>query len=167
MANKTDGPDEVRLPLSTVSSLEAVLGEESPRLLLDLGREAGQLLSDALRAEEGEQDDQPIERFWSTLRAFFQERGWGDLDVEQPHPGVGLIRAEPPQESGFPARFFGATLGGLLSSVAGDRVAVTALEADQGDERQLFAFGAPDTISRFVAEVRHAEGNVPEALGRI
>lgn len=167
MANTTEGPDEVRLPLSTVSSLEAVLEEESPRLLLDLGQETGQRLSDILQAEHGEPGDQSIQRFWSTLRTFFQERGWGELDVEQPHPGVGLIRTEPPEANNFPSRFFGATLGGFLSSVAGDRVAVTALDSEQGDARQLFAFGAPETISRLVAEVRHANGNVSQALERI
>lgn len=167
MAHTTEGPDEVRLPLSTISSLEAVLDEESPRLLLDLGQETGQRLSDVLQAENGESGDQPISRFWSTLEAFFQERGWGKMDVDQPHPGVGLIRAEPPEADTFPARFFGATLAGLLSSVAGERVAVTALETTEADQTELFAFGAPDTISRLVREVRHADGDVTKALDRI
>ena len=100
-----------------------------------------------------------------------EARGWGHIEVDLVHPGVGVVRTHAAQDT-FPVAFFRSTLSGCLSEVAGEPVAVQAIgtasvQAGDPTPSEAYAFGAPATIARLTSELSRSDGNLEEALARI
>ncbi len=168
MSTATLDPQAVTIPLATVASLESVLGDESPRLLLDLGQETGEGLA-AQMAQEIEHDlgGLPIDTFWAEVSDFFSSNGWMTLEWEQPHAGVGLLRAKTTSGNPFPDRFFAATLEGFISSVVGSRVVVMTVSDQETPGEYVFAVGSTDTLARLNDELHEAAQSLADALEAI
>lgn len=92
--------------------------------------------------------------FWGRLGAYMKHRGWGELEHDRVHPGVGLVRGrnwvEADGESGAsqPTCAFSTGLfSGFLTRAAGAPVAVLEVRCiSRGDEACAFAFGSESTI---------------------
>lgn len=168
MSTVTLDAREVSIPMATVTSLESVLGDESPRLLVDLGQETGEGLADAMTHGLGTEPNQlSMDRFWFEVSEFFSSRGWLTLEWEQPHPGVGLLRAKADSDNPFPDRFFAATLEGFISSVVGSRVVVMTVSDQEVPGEIVFAVGNAQTLSRLNEELNEAALALADALERV
>ena len=167
LSSATLEPQEVRLPLSTVANLEHVLAEESPRLLADLGQETGEALASIDATSVPNPNEGSVDGFWSDVSDFFSSRGWMSLSWEQPHPGIGLLRATSTSEHPVPEQFFAATLEGFLSSVIGSRVVVMTV-SDAGDPGEVvFAVGNSRTLARLNEELEPAAASLAAALEQV
>lgn len=130
-------------PLTAIQSLQAA------------GFETGGTLFGTLEAKMGRAtDDVSEDDFWRSLSSLLEDLGWGTVDHEALHPGVGIlfspdwVEGAEPSENGHPTcSFSSGLLSGLLSSVAGGPVAVLQIACRAcGDDRCGFAFGSEKTI---------------------
>jgi len=174
---------EVAVPLSTLVSVRRALedGEEPTFATLGLSRagfEAGEEASALLERElggartssrEGGIGSLELEQFWKEFSAFWRRRGWGRLEHETAHPGVGLLfssdwaEAEAWRAEGRSpgCTFSSGMLAGTLSGVAGGGIAVLEVSCRaRGSERCAFAYGAEPTIARYYEQL--LDGSSPE-----
>lgn len=148
------------LPAAAFPALRRVLAAgrsagEAAELERRLGFELG---GDFFRAFEEQSNDalsgSSAEEFWSSLSEFFSRNGWGSLDFEQVHPGVGALSSVGWGESeGNGAErhpschFTTGLLSDLLGRIGGTPVAVLEVECrSRGDERCRFLFGGQDAL---------------------
>jgi predicted hydrocarbon binding protein len=148
---------ELTLPVRALAALRralvAEMGEEAAaRILRSAGAAAGDALHEMLG--QGGRDARDEQAFWRELSDFFQNRGWGRLSQEQPHPGVAAldsadwVESDPEGVEARPSCFFTTgMLANLLAREAGDSVAVLEVECrSRGDLRCRFLFGAAETL---------------------
>lgn len=168
---------DVTIPLSVLVMLASGAASQdsngsvhSGGILARAGVEMGTLLS--LRLAEGRSHDRdsiPTDRFWMTLSDMMNRRGWGEIEVTRPHPGVAVLvlrtQATARSASSDPIRieFTAGILKGALESVAGSTVAVLPLEAE-GSEAQSYAIGSPETIQALSGALDEAEGSLAKGL---
>ena len=160
MYRNGEGPREVAVPISMFSTLRKELEGEAGTLLTvralhRAGYEAGLRAAAPLHEEAGgDAFARRQDAFWSLLRTFFQRRGWGTLDHDAVHRGVGVLSSRDWAESveGDPdpeasCCFSAGFLSGLLSQLAGGAVAVLEVECrTRGGARCSFAFGSEQAI---------------------
>jgi predicted hydrocarbon binding protein len=164
---------ELTLPVRALAALRralvAEMGEEATaRMLRSAGAAAGDALHGMLSQHPDPRDEQT---FWRELSDFFQNRGWGRLSQEQPHPGVAAldspdwVEADPEGVEARPSCFFTTgMLANLLAREAGDSVAVLEVECrSRGDLRCRFLFGAAETLDALYQAVAAGAG-VEQAL---
>ncbi len=160
MDAKNSSVREIAVPVSVFGSLRRELEKEAGTLptvhaLHHAGYRAGAEAADAFsRSSGGDVFSSPRESFWSRLGDFFGKRGWGNLNHEEAHAGVGLLSSadwaeasvdeiDPDASCCFSTGF----LSGLLSQLAGGPVAVLEVECrTRGEAACRFAFGSEGAI---------------------
>jgi predicted hydrocarbon binding protein len=156
---------ELALPVPSLQALRGALEAEvgvdaAARALRQAGHAAGDALFPLLSAgPEGAPDgpgDLPEDTFWRRVADLFSARGWGRLQFEPLHPGLGALEAadwvEASPEDGrlYPScHFTTGLLANLLGRAAGDRVGVLEVECrSRGDLHCRFLFGGQDALER-------------------
>ncbi|MFW6079658.1 MAG: V4R domain-containing protein, partial [Gemmatimonadota bacterium] len=125
-------------------------------------RQTGRAAADALAPLFDDAAEWPAAEFWRRLADLLARRGWGTLEHEDPHPGVGALdspdwsEADPSAGAHRPSCFFTTgLLASLLGRIAGDDADIGVLEVEcrsRGDLRCRFLFGAHAALER----VHHA-----------
>jgi predicted hydrocarbon binding protein len=172
--------DTIGLPAGALRALRraaAASGSQPSVLLRHLGAACGKELAEGLRghlAARGVAADPAaleLERFWQALSDYLGELGWGELEVEQPHPAVvslsssSWLEADPEGGARHPAcHFTTGVLSALFSEVAGAEVAALEVECrTSGGERCVWLAGGMDALGAVYDAMR--DGRDPlEAL---
>lgn len=174
---------ELALPTAALAALRRFLMAE---LGADLGaralRQAGHAAGDALYpvlvgaadAQEDSAASLPETTFWRRLADLFAARGWGRLEREDLHPGIGALgthdwmEADPETGAVRPGcHFTTGLLANLLGRAAGAEVGVIEVECrSRGDLRCRFLFGGRDALD-VVYEALRSGGNLEESLARL
>lgn len=154
----------IQLPAHSIRALRRTLvrevGGETATLAL---QEAGNSAGDTLYERLGHDDDLgeiPLAAFWDRLAALFRELGWGAVEHQAPHPGVGALVARDWFEVDESARsrscpFTTGVLANILGRVAGSEVAVLQVACDEGGPGCVrFLFGAPQVLDRLYSGLR-------------
>jgi len=154
-------PRDVALPASIFATLRRELAKEAGALpgihaLHAAGFAAGTRAAARLFSGSDGASDTPSGLFWSRLSDALRRRGWGRLEHEAAHDGVGLLVSTDwveAEEAGDEDReqascsFTSGYLSGLLTEGAGGPVAVLEVSCRaRGDRRCAFAFGSEDAI---------------------
>lgn len=172
---------QVALPASALTHLRRALRKEAGALgtthaLHAAGYAAGDELYESFRLQFGDTDPQGMAegRFWAALDRFMSERGWGRVEQQRVHPGLGMLTATGWMESapeggesqpgcafssGFFAHFFGR--------VAGGPVAVLEVGCrSRGDDACRFLFGSETAVHHLYGLLLDGE-SVESALERV
>lgn len=104
--------------------------------------------------------------FWNHLSAFFSSLGWGRLEFEQLHEGVGALTgtgwAEADAASGARqpmCHFTTGMLADLLSRLIGSDLAVLEVSCrSRGDAACRFLLGSAEALQRVFEEIRQGHG---------
>jgi len=155
-------PRDVALPASIFATLRQELAKEAGALptihaLHAAGYAAGSAAADGLLGgRDGDGLQTPGGVFWDRLSQALHRRGWGRLEHQAPHEGVGLlvsrdwIEAEEADEEDreqASCSFTSGYLSGLLTAGAGGPVAVLEVSCRaRGDDACTFAFGSEGAI---------------------
>jgi predicted hydrocarbon binding protein len=133
------------------------------KLLRQIGLEAGPALHDqfwdwvagtrmAVPAEPGNID---FDDFWRRLSDFFDQLGFGTLDLEQLHPGVFALSSDNWMEANISdgdhqgCQLTTGVLAGFLRLVAEQDLAVLEVECrGSGDEQCRFVAGSPEALQQ-------------------
>jgi hypothetical protein len=159
MITRGGAPREIALPVSVFGSLRAELEKEAGTLptvhaLHHAGYAAGVAASQAF-TPNGTADVGALaqDAFWAKLSDFFAKRGWGALHHERPHRAVGVLwsadwaEATNVVDPNASCHFSAGFLSGILSELAGGRVAVLEVECrTRGADACRFAFGSEGAI---------------------
>lgn len=156
---------EIKLPAASLHALRRSLvqqlgNEAAIGALQEAGHAAGDLLAQRLADQQDAVGDTPRDAFWGRLAALFRELGWGTVDHESPHPGVGALVAHDWFEADESARraacpFSTGVLANILGRAAGGEVAVLQVPCDNGGPRCVrFLFGAPEVLDRLYSGLR-------------
>jgi len=155
--------DTISLPAGALRALRgaaAAAGSQPSILLRHLGAACGKELAEGLRAHlsaqgaPAEPSALELDRFWQALSDYLGELGWGELEVEQPHPAVvslsssSWLEAEPAGGARHPGcHFTTGVLSALFSEVAGGEVAVLEVECrTSGGSRCAWLAGGMDAL---------------------
>ena len=168
---------DIRFPVDSVQALRRALirevgSEPATRALQQAGHAAGDAIFQRLGEEADAVGQIPQDTFWSRLSALFRELGWGTVDHQTPHPGVGALVArdwfEGEEDGGAGAApFTTGLLANILGRAAGGEVSVLQVPCDDGDGRCLrFLFGAPPVLDRLYAGLRDG-ADVEASLGAL
>lgn len=160
---------DIRIPASSIIALRRALIRElgmdaaAPAL-----QEAGYAAGDALydRLVRGFEEDVGVTSsasFWKRLSGLFRELGWGSLDQEEIHPGVGALVAREwfELEGGGTGTcaFTTGVLANLLGRVAGDDVAVMQAPCEDDEPGcARFLFGAGPVLQELYSGMREGRG---------
>lgn len=156
---------DIRFPASAFIALRRALVRElgmeaAGPALQEAGFAAGDALHDRLaRGLEEEVAATSSAAFWRRLTALFRELGWGSMDQEELHPGVGALVArewfEIDADGTGACPFTTGVLANILGRVAGDDVAVMQAPCE-GDERGCarFLFGAGPVLQEVYSGLR-------------
>jgi predicted hydrocarbon binding protein len=169
-------PRQVALPARGLTELRRSLREEvgalaSVHALHAAGYAAGaDLYQGFLHSAPGEVLAMGTDRFWRQLRRYFHQKGWGELQHEPAHPGVGLLRssdwaeAEAGTETQPSCAFTAGMVSHFLTLAAGGPVAVLEVECvSRGGPYCSFAFGSEATIHQLYGQLLEGS-SVDEAL---
>jgi predicted hydrocarbon binding protein len=170
---------DIRIPAQSILSLRrslvrAVGAEAAARALQDAGHSAGDVLYERLgRALEADQvGATPRATFWDRLAALFRELGWGTLEHQELHPGVGALVGrdwfEADAESRHPTcHFTTGVLANILGRVAEEDVAVLQVECPDGSPGCCrFLFGNGDVLQGVYGALRSGR-DLDAALGAL
>lgn len=158
-------PPELHLPVASLLALrhaiETELGaDEAARALQSAGHAAGDAVFAAFSAATSPDNTTVSELvetvFWRQLSNFFAERGWGRLEFEAAHPGIGALEsadwaeADPSAGSLRPSCHFTAgLLANLLGRTADQDIGALEVECrSRGDLRCRFIFGGRPALER-------------------
>lgn len=146
---------DIQIPGESIIALRRSLVRQSgveaaARALQEAGHAAGDALHERLRrTADQELDGVPSATFWDRLNGLFRELGWGSVEHQELHPGVGALVARDWFEAAGAARpnawFTTGVLANILGHVAGQEVAVLQVECPDrtpGCCRFLFGAGA-------------------------
>lgn len=156
---------DIRIPASSLIAVRRALVRElgleaAAPALQEAGHAAGDALHDRLvRGLDGDVTTTTSASFWKRLSGLFRELGWGSMEQEELHPGVGALVArewfevDPAGSSACP--FTIGVLANLLGRVAGREVAVMQAPCE-GDEPGCarFLFGAGPVLQEVYAGLR-------------
>jgi predicted hydrocarbon binding protein len=159
----------IDLPLPALAAirreLTAALGPDAAaRTLQAAGHAAGDAFHDLLAGDDAPLAGLGEAEFWRRLADLFAERGWGRLQHEDVHPGVGALDSADWAEAdaaGAARRpschFTTGLLANLLGRIADESVSVLEVECRaRGDLRCRFLFGSPAALDAVYGSV--AEG---------
>lgn len=154
---------EIRIPTDSIASLRATLRQEvgaqaATVALQKAGHAAGNALYERLDRDDG-LSQTPQATFWSRLSGLFREMGWGTVEHEQLHPGVGALVARDWFEVDSAVRpncpFSTGVLANILGRVAGQDVAVMVVPCDdEADGCCRFLFGAGPVLQQIYGKLR-------------
>jgi hypothetical protein len=150
----------VRVPADLFSTVRrALVSDREPMdavtRLREIGYELGGSVDGGLRehvaSSNGGVDAYALDpdRFWTTASGFFQELGWGRVEHQRMHPGVGALDLVEWIESGAEGGPQGAHIStgiftDLLGRIAGGPVVV--MEVPLAADRTRLLFGAGETL---------------------
>jgi predicted hydrocarbon binding protein len=175
---------ELALPTASLAALRRYLVAE---LGADVGvsalRQAGHAAGDALYsvlvgggdgASEERVESLQERTFWRRLADLFAARGWGRLQHEDLHPGIGALdthdwmEADPEAGVARPGcHFTTGLLANLLGRAAGEEVGVIEVECrSRGDLRCRFLFGGRDALDAVYEDLRSG-GTLEESLAQL
>lgn len=177
----TESP-ELDLPAASLLALRRALvaelgADHAARALQRAGHAAGDALFAAFRSKAGADDPADLDEleFWRRLAALFADRGWGRLDFEAAHPGVGSLESsdwaevDPAAGELRPSCYFTAgLLANILGRTAGADVGIIEVECrSRGDLRCRFLFGGRAALERVFAglSVGHDAAEILADLG--
>jgi predicted hydrocarbon binding protein len=158
---------EIRIPAASVLTLRSTLRQEvgaqaATLALQKAGHAAGDAFFDRLE-QDGAFEDTPQATFWSRLSSLFDEIGWGTVEHEDVHAGVGALLARDwfeidPAASTPTCPFTTGVLANILGRVAGQDVAVMAVPCE-GDEDGCcrFLFGAGPVLQQVYSGLRDGD----------
>lgn len=153
---------DIRLPVASLGALrralaDAVGADATANALQKAGYAAGDAVFQHLASMTGGADvaDLPLTDFFRHLAQIFRQLGWGELQHEAVHAGVGALETtdwfESHTVSGArrPSCFFTTgLLANLLGRTAGADVAVLQTECrSRGDDRCRFLFGSQEALA--------------------
>ena len=154
---------EIRVPTDSIAALRTTLRQEvgaqaATVALQKAGHAAGNALFERLDRDDG-LSQTPQATFWSRLSGLFREMGWGTVEHEELHPGVGALVARDWFEVDSPARpncpFSTGVLANILGRVAGQDVAVMVVACEDHTAGCCrFLFGAGPVLQQIYGELR-------------
>lgn len=165
---------DIRIPADSILALRRSLTRQldartAARALQEAGHAAGDTLYERLVRGSDSDDLGAMSRatFWDRLGSMFREAGWGTLEHEELHPGVGALVGrdwfEVDPDARRPSCFFTTgVLANVLGRIAGGDVAV--LQVDCADDQPgccRFLFGGGPVLQEVYAALR--EGRDLEA----
>lgn len=172
----------VRLPADALRRLSrhcGELGTGSIAALRDAGRSAGRRLVENLQGGEGTGEgagSMALERFWRELAEVAAGAGFGRVEYRVRREDVGQVEVRGSPEVGpggsddGPAatgcHFACGWIGGALSTVAGEPVAVLEVEcaAGSGAETCRFLVGPERRLEEIRSSLRSGAGSLAEAV---
>jgi hypothetical protein len=171
-------PRFVQVPAGLISSMRRALANdrqplEAVNLLRQVGYEVGeavhQALTDHLADAGGDAREIDADAFWQGVSDYFQGLGWGRVEHQRLHPGVGALDLVDWIEAGSDGGPSGCHLStgfftDLLGRVAGDGVVVMEVPAEGGRSRLLF--GSGDTLGAVYHSLAGG-ASLDEALARL
>lgn len=151
---------DLALPAAALTHLRRALRSEAGPLqathaLHDAGFATGDALYDEFAKMAGDDPSELDEvRFWQALSRFFDGRGWGRVEHERLHPGLGLVRArswaecDPEGDEAQPGcAFTSGLLAHILGRVAQGPVAVLEVGCrSSGSDHCEFLFGSEGAV---------------------
>lgn len=159
MSTTSGAPREVALPVAVFEALRAEIEKdagtlETVRAMHHAGYRAGLAAALSVNREAGgDAFDLSVPGFWTHLSNYFSKRGWGTLEHQAAHPGVGILssgdwaESSPGAGSEAGCGVSSGLLSGLLSQLAGGAVAVLEVRCrSRGDDSCDFAFGSETAI---------------------
>lgn len=155
---------EIRFPAASVLALRTTLRQEvgtqaATLALQKAGHAAGDAIVQRLERDEG-LGDTPRGTFWTRLSSLFREMGWGAVEHEDVHAGVGALVATDwfevdPAAATPTCPFSTGVLANVLGRVAGRDVAVMVVPCDDGDAGCCrFLFGAGPVLQQVYTALR-------------
>lgn len=183
MNDQSASDSMLSLPATTLAALGDVLAENrSPEAAAHAARLLGFRSGMGFHAAlEGNARSRGLDlatleadRFWTLLGEFFSGLGWGGLEYEALHAGVGALSATDWAEAELDrarrqpsCHFTTGMLSDLLGRLVDRDVAVMEVECRaRGDQRCRFLFGSEPTLERVYDEVRAGQG-YPESVARL
>ena len=174
----TARPPELALPVASLAALRRSLAasvgaDDAARALQAAGVAAGDALYQMLTLVPGSSSTPPAQPaewseavFWRRFAELFEKRGWGHLNWQLMHPGIGAldapdwVEADPAVSAQRPSCFFSAgLLANLLGRVSGEDVAVLEVDCrSRGDDRCRFLFGSPVVLDAVYGHLRAGSG---------
>ncbi|MFW5947487.1 MAG: hypothetical protein ACOCUW_03250 [Gemmatimonadota bacterium] len=164
---------EIRFPADSLLALRKALrhqvgGPQAVQVLQEAGHAAGDSLFRRLDQGDGVEAT-PHAIFWSRLSSLFREMGWGTVDHEELHSGVGSLVARDwfevdPAATTPSCPFSAGMLANILGHLAGQDVAVMVVPGPDDDRSCRFLFGAGPVLQQVYAELR--EGRTLETALR-
>lgn len=156
---------DIRIPADSILTLRRSLvrqlgAEAAGRALQEAGNAAGDAIHDRLARTGDDLAGTPRESFWARLTGLFRELGWGTLEHQELHPGVGALVAREWFEVDRDARrpscpFTTGVLANILGRVAGGDVAVLQVEClDAAPGCVRFLFGSGDVLQAVYGGLR-------------
>lgn len=152
---------DIRFPVDSLLALRRALirqmgHDAATRALQETGHAAGDVLFERLGEDVV---GVPQETFWKRLSGLFRELGWGELDHQTPHAGVGALVArewfEVERDAQRPScPFTTGVLANILGRVAGSEVAVLQVPCTDDGRCARFLFGAPHVLDRLYSGLR-------------
>jgi predicted hydrocarbon binding protein len=153
---KSVGVREIAVPVTVFTVLRRELEKEAGTLpavksLHHAGYEVG---TEAAVGFAGGDGDRATElsrtAFWHRMERFFRSKGWGSVQHEDAHPGVGILTSSDWVESASQeidpegtCSFSTGFLAGLLSAITDRPIAVLEVTCrTRGDDACRFAFGS-------------------------
>lgn len=169
---------DVKLPAGALAELRRAIEEtattDGVRALREAGRRLAADTEYAIIQRDGPLSELPLDRFWSALASYFQDCGWGRLEHQDVHEGLGAVvsrdwaEADPNEARAAPGCHISTgLLAEILSRAAGRPVAVMEVDCrSQGDDYCRFLFGSPTILLRVHQKLAHAD-NLDDALTAI
>ena len=173
---------ELALPVASLQALRGALEAEvgvdaAARALRHAGHAAGDALFPLLGIAgevEATPGDLPEDAFWHRVTDLFAARGWGRLEFQALHPGLGALdasdwlEADPALGRLRPScHFTTGVLANLLGRTAGDAMGVLEVECrSRGDLRCRFLFGGRDALEAVHEELARGQ-DLETTLGQL
>lgn len=156
---------DIRLPAEALRTLRRSLvrqvgPETATRALQEAGHAAGDRLVEII-TEHGDLADLPADAFWDRLDQELAAFGWGSIEHQTPHPGVGALVARDWFEVGESRAcpFTTGVFARLLGHAAGGDVAVMQVPCESDEPGCVrFLFGSADVLEQVYAGLREGGG---------
>lgn len=156
---------DIRIPVDSILSLRRSLtrqlgAQATAHALQEAGSAAGDAIHHRLARGGNDLGTTPRESFWTRLSDLFRELGWGTVEHQELHPGVGALVARDWFEVDPDARrpscpFTTGVLANLLGRVAGGEVAVLQVDGpDAAPGTARFLFGAGPVLESVYGGIR-------------
>lgn len=176
----SDLSSEVVLPAAALSLVRRALQKETSPLaathvLNDAGFGSGPQVFEGFEKELGEDPAALAEgEFWPDLSSFFKRRGWGRVESQRVHSGLGLLKAwnwaesDPSGTDAQPGcHFSSGMLAYLLGRTAGAPIAVLEVSCrSRGDSHCGFLYGSEAAVHEIYGLLLDGH-SLPEALAQL
>jgi hypothetical protein len=176
----SDLSSEVVLPAAALSLVRKALQKEASPLaathvLNDAGFGSGPQVFEGFEKELGEDPAGLGEGdFWHDLSTFFKRRGWGRIETQRVHSGLGLLKAwnwaesDPSGADDQPGcHFSSGMLAYLLGRTAGAPIAVLEVSCrSRGDSHCGFLYGSEAAVHEIYGLLLDGH-SLPEALAQL